>query len=205
MVGDSSPAVDAVVRIYLDVSATVLLGSWAMKLCEAGRARSHAAALLAIDPAQLALLFQAAGELPLISCCLSPLSVHHYLIATALGTIATAVPVNRKHFPLERNLLLVFELVLWCWSCALGHCGSKELLFHHYGLHQMTGWLQMLCLNGHAQIAGLWPHGCSPLGTLPDNPKSQDKQHLLPLESQKQIKKNLQFPANGFIHGREHS
>lgn len=68
-----------------------------------------------------------------------PPSVHHYLIATALGTIATAVPVNRKYFPLERNLLLVFELVLWCWSCALGHYGSRELLFDHYDLHQMTG------------------------------------------------------------------
>lgn len=110
-----------------------------MKLCEASKACTHAAAPLAIAPAPLALLFQAAGELPLIPCCLSPLSVHHYLIATALGTIATAVPVNRKYFPLERNLLLVFELVLWCWSCALGHYGSRELLFDHYDLHQMTG------------------------------------------------------------------
>lgn len=86
----------------------MLMGRRAKKLREAGRAHARAATSLAIDPAQLALLFQTAGELPLIPCCLSPLSVHHYLIATALGTIATAVPVNRKYFPLERNLPLVF-------------------------------------------------------------------------------------------------
>lgn len=62
----------------------------------------------------------------------------------------------------------------------------------------MTEWLQMLCLNGHAQSAGLWPHGYSPLGMLPNDPKSQDKQHLLPLKSQKQMgKKSLQFPSMG--------
>lgn len=63
----------------------------------------------------------------------------------------------------------------------------------------------MLCLNGHAQSAGPWPHGCSPLGTLPDDPKSQDKQHLLPLKSQKQMKKNLQFPTMEkmcYVHGK---
>lgn len=33
---------------------------------------------------------------------------------------------------------------------------------------------------------------------LPDDPKSQDKQHLLPLKPQKQMKKkSLQFPAMG--------
>lgn len=118
--------------MYIQLSLPPLLtGRRAKKLRDASGAHARAAASLAIDPAQLALLFQTAGELPLIPRCLSPLSVHHYLIATALGTIAPAVPVNRKYFPLERNLLLVFELVLWCWSSAPGHCGSEELLFDH--------------------------------------------------------------------------
>ena len=79
------------------------------------------------------------GRAAIIPGCLCPPSVHHYLIATAPRTIATAVPVNRKYFPLERNLLLVSELVLWHWSPALGHYGSKELLFVYYYLPQMTG------------------------------------------------------------------
>lgn len=59
----------------------------------------------------------------------------------------------------------------------------------------------MLCLYGHAQSAGLWPYGCSPLGTLPDDPTSQDKQHLLPLVATVPAtdKKNLQFPTNGVV------
>jgi len=125
VVGDSSPAVDAVVRILGCLCHRA--GGQAKELGEAGRAHACAVTLLAISPAQLALLFQTAGELLLIPGCLSPLSVRCYLIATALGTIATAVPVNCKCFPSARNLLLVFGLVLWGWSSALGHYGSEEL------------------------------------------------------------------------------
>lgn len=60
--------------VYRAVFAAVPMGGRAKKLREAGRADARAATSLAIDPARLALLFQTAGELPLVPCCLSPLS-----------------------------------------------------------------------------------------------------------------------------------
>lgn len=94
--------------MYIELFCHHAGGQGRQDAAESGRACAHPAASLAIDPARLALPFQTTGELPLIPHCLPPLPVQHYSIATALGTIATAVPVNRKYFPLERNLLLVF-------------------------------------------------------------------------------------------------
>lgn len=92
--------------VYRAFLTTVLMGRQPKMLSEPGRAPRGAANLASYQSSPDGYPLSGCRRAAIIPDCLYPLCAT--LIATVLGTIARAIPVNHKYFPSERNLLLAF-------------------------------------------------------------------------------------------------
>lgn len=92
--------------VYRAFLTTVLMGRQPKMLSEPSRAPRGTANLASYQSSPDGYPLSGCRRAAIIPDCLYPLCAT--LIATVLGTIARAIPVNHKYFPSERNLLLAF-------------------------------------------------------------------------------------------------